>query len=124
MRVNLESRVAASARNGGLARLPTTWSTCRSALTLTRTRTRSLTLTRTRTRSLTLTLTLTPTPTLTPTLALALTLTRCELLSDRQLQISRAAGAGGNSADKGELLGCIDLRSAFNVHLVLVPTRC
>ena len=77
VRVNLESRVAAtSARNGGLARLPTTWSTC-----------------------------------------------RCELLSDRQLQISRAAVAGGNSADKGELLGSIDLRSAFNVHLVLVPTR-
>ena len=77
VRVNLESRVAAtSSRNGGLARLPTTWSTC-----------------------------------------------RCELLSDRQLQISRAAVAGGNSADKGELLGSIDLRSAFNVHLVLVPTR-
>ena len=33
VRVNLESRVAAtSARNGGLARLPTTWSACRCEL--------------------------------------------------------------------------------------------
>ena len=49
-------------------------------------------------------------------------LCRCELLSDRQLQISRAPVVGGNPADKGQLLGTIDLRSAFNVHLVLVPT--
>ena len=51
---------------------------------------------------------------------------RCMLLSDRQLQISRPAevgGAMGGGADKGELLGTIDLRSAFNVHLVLVPAH-
>ena len=76
VRVNLESRAAsAPGRNGGLGRLPTSWTLC-----------------------------------------------RCELLSDRQLQISRVPVAGGNPADKGELLGTIDLRSAFNVHLVLVPT--